>query len=186
MHCHCVGAEGRPSQLAARDRPADTAGFLFLQKKTNGTAVDLLQKRKWTLTQADHGPEEEPVSPSCSKDYKTEEDNPLDAINIDVEESPVVRLIQAARLPSSHVKLVCARVLDSQARGATVFESEKEALKEKGLVIEDAVVEPDENRYVTLAIHNCSFHTVRLEGDHILGCLQEATVLPTPSFAADE
>ena len=42
-----------------------------------------------------------------------------------------------------------------------MFESEKEALKEKRLVIEDAVVEPDENRYVTLAIHNCSLPTVR-------------------------
>ena len=123
------------------------------------------------------------MSLSCSKDYKTEEDNPFDAIDIDMEESPVVRLIQAVRLPSRHVKLVCARVLDSQARGARVFESEKEALKEKGLVIEDAVVEPDENRYVTLVIHYCSLHTARLEGDHILGYLQEATVLPTPSFA---
>ena len=75
-------------------------GWLFLQKKTNGTAVDLLQKRKWALTQADHELEEELVSPSCSKDYKTEEDNPLDAIDIDVEELPVVCLIQAARLPS--------------------------------------------------------------------------------------
>ncbi len=64
-----------------------------------------------------------------------------------------------------------------------MFESEEEALKEKGLVIEDAVVEPDENKYVTLAIHNCSLHTARLEGDLILGCLQKATVLPTPSFA---
>ena len=181
--------------LVQKDAPLDLLlgtdlqtqlGFLFLQKKTNGTAVDLLQKRKWALTQVDHEPEEEPVSPSCSKDYKTEEDNPLDAIDIDVEESPVVRLIQAARLPSRHVKLVCARVLDSQARGARVFESEKEALKEKGLVIEDAVVEPDENRYVTLAIHNCSLHTVRLEGDHILGRLQAATVLPTPSFAENQ
>ena len=44
-------------------------------------------------------------------------------------------------------------------------------------------MESDEKRYVTLAIHNCSLHTVRLEGDHVLGCLQEAAVLPTPSFA---
>ena len=42
-----------------------------------------------------------------------------------------------------------------------MFESEKEALKEKRLVIEDAVVEPDENRHVTLAIHNYSLPTVR-------------------------
>ena len=67
------------------------------------------------------------------------------------------------------MKLVHARVLAPQARGARVFESEK-----------DAVVEPDENRYVTLVIHNCSltlyclyivvYYTVRLEEDHILGC----------------
>ena len=52
------------------------------------------------------------MSPSCSKDYKTEEDNPLDDIDTDVEGSSVVRLIQAARLPSRHVKLVRARLLD--------------------------------------------------------------------------
>ena len=181
--------------LVLKDAPLDLLlgtdlqtqlGFLFLQKKTNGTAVDLLQKRKWALIQTDHEPEEEPVLPSCSKDYKTEEDNPLDAIDIDVEESPVVCLIQAARLPSRHVKLVRTRVLDYQARGARVFESEKEALREKGLVIEDAAVKPNENRYVMLAIHNRSLHTARLEGNHILGCLQEATVFPTPSFAEDE
>ena len=61
-----------------------------------------------------------------------------------------------------------------------MFESEKEALMAKGLVIEDTVVEPNENRNATLAIHNCSLHTVRLDEDHILGCLQGATVLPTP------
>ena len=47
------------------------------------------------------------------------------------------------------MKLVPARVLDSLAKGARVFESEKEALKEKGLVIEDVVVEPNENRYMS-------------------------------------
>ena len=52
-------------------------------------------------------------------------------------------------------------MLDPQTRGAAVFESKKE----------HAVVEPDENRYVTLVIRNCSVHTIRLEEDHILGCL---------------
>ena len=155
--------KGAPLDLLLGTDLQTQLGFLFLQKKTNGIAVDLLQKRKWALTQADHDPEEEPVSPSCSRDYTTEEDNPLD--------SPVVHLIQAARLPSRHVKLVRARVLDPQARSVRVFDPEKEALREKGLVIEDAVLEPDENRYVTLAIHNCSLNTVRLERDQILGCL---------------
>ena len=47
-------------------------------------------------------------------------------------------------------------------------------------MIEDTVVEPNVNRNVTLAIHTCSLHTVRLDEDHIHGCLQGATVLPTP------
>ena len=47
------------------------------------------------------------------------------------------------------VKLVPTRVFASLAKGARVFESEKEALKEKGLVIEDVVVEPNENRYMS-------------------------------------
>ena len=122
------------------------------------------------------------MSPSCSKDYKTEKDNLLHAIDTDVEESPIVHLIQAARLPSRHVTLVRARVHDPQARGIRVFESEKEALK-KELVIQDAVVEPNDNRYVTLAIHNCSLYAARLEKDHILGRLQKTTILLTPSFA---
>ena len=51
----------------------------------------------------------------------------------------MVRLIQAARLPSRHVKFVRARVLDSLA---AVFEPEGEALKKKGLVIEDVEWSP--------------------------------------------
>ena len=82
-----------------------------------------------------------------------------------VEESValVVHLIKAARLPPRHA--------DLQASCATVLESEKEALNDKGSVIKDAVVEPNENRYVTLAIHNCSLQIIRLEEGHILECL---------------
>ena len=142
--------------------------------------------KKWTITLADQGLEEEHESLTSSRDCKTKEDNLLDAVDTTVEESVSLEvcLIQAARLPSRHVKFMRARVLGPPAKGAFVFEPEKEALKEKGLVIEDAVVEPNEDRYVTLVIHNYSLHTVRLEEDHILGSLKGATILPTPSLAA--
>ena len=120
MHCHCVVQKDAPLDLLLGTDLQTQLGFFFLQKKS-GTTVDLLQKRKRALTEANHGLEEESVSPYCSQDYKTEEDNPLDVIDTDVEESPVVHLIQAARLPSRHMKLVSARVLDPQARGARVF-----------------------------------------------------------------
>ena len=60
-------------------------------------------------------------------------------------------------------------MLDPQASGAALFEAQKGDLNEKGIVIEDAVVEPDDDRCVTLAVHNNSLHTVRLEESHILG-----------------
>lgn len=154
-------------------------GFLFLQKKTDGTAVDLLQKREWIITQADDGAREDHATPCPSEDGEMKPDNPSQAAVTTTE--PVVHLIQATRLPSRHVKFVRARVLDPHATGIAMFEAEKEALKERGLVIEDTVVEPDGDRCVTLAAHNCSLHTVRLEEGHILGSLQAATVLPTPT-----
>ena len=85
--------------------------------------------KKWTITPVDQGLGEEHESLTPSRDCETKEDNPLDAIDTTGEElvSPVVRLIQAARLPSRHVKFVRARVLDPLAKGAAVFEPEKEA-----------------------------------------------------------
>ena len=178
--------------LVQKDAPLDLLlgtdlqtqlGFLFLQKRTDGMAIDLLQKGKWAITQTDHGPKEDHESHSSSEGCEPEEDNTLHAVDTTVQEpvSPVIHLIQAARLPSRHVKFVRARVLNPQAKGAALFEAQKGDLNEKGIVIEDAVVEPDDNRCVTLAVHNNSLHTVRLEEGHVLGCLQAATVLPTPS-----
>ena len=47
-------------------------------------------------------------------------------------------------------------------------------------MIEDTVVEPDQDRCVTLAVHNYNYHTVRLEKGHTLGRLQVVTRLPSP------
>ena len=54
------------------------------------------------------------------------------------------------------------------------------ALRERGVVIKDTVVEPDGNHCVILALHNYNFHTVRLEKGHTLGRLQEVTRLSSP------
>lgn len=110
---------------------------------------------------------------SCSKDLEIEPDTPSLHSNVDVEPTaPAVHLIQATR---RHVKFVCTRVLDPYNCGTFMFEVEMEVLNEWGLVIEDKVVEPDGNSCVTLAVHNCSLHTVRLEKGLILGNIQEAT-----------
>ena len=61
-------------------------GFLFLPKRTDGAAVDLLQKGKWTITLTDHGTKEDHESHSPSEDCEPEEDNTLHAIGTTVEE----------------------------------------------------------------------------------------------------
>ena len=65
--------------LAARDKPADTAGVDLPAEEDRLNYCRLTAKEEVALIQADHGPEEEPVSLSRSKDCKTGEDNPLDA-----------------------------------------------------------------------------------------------------------
>lgn len=45
-----------------------------------------------------------------------------------------------------------------------MFEAEREYLSERGVVMEDTVVEPDGDSCVTLAVHNYNFHTVSYVG----------------------
>ena len=111
------------------------------------SAVDLLQSKKWIITKSYYEPEEEHVSLQAKTAKLKKAIFYASDSTVEDSVSLVVHLIKAAILPPSYV--------DLQARGATVFESENEALKDKGSVIKDAVMEPDESRYITLAIHNC-------------------------------
>ena len=52
------------------------------------------------------------------------------------------------------MKYVHARVLDPYTGGMSMFKAEGGAIRERGVVIEDTVVEPDQDRCVTLAVHN--------------------------------
>ena len=73
--------------LVQKDAPLDLLlgtdlqmqlGFLFLQKRSDGMAIDLLQKGKWAITQTDHGPKEDHESHSSS--------NTLQAVDTTVQE----------------------------------------------------------------------------------------------------
>lgn len=68
-----------------------------------------------------------------------------------------------------------------------MFEAEREYLSERGVVMEDTVVEPDGDSCVTLAVHNYnSTQLARLKKGHILGSLQVATVLPVPTIREEQ
>ena len=137
-------------------------GFLFLKTETDGTAIDLLGKERWEVT---------PTEQQRDDGLPTELP----------EQTAVVRLVTAVRLPARHVKCVRARVDDFHEPGSAFFESEGELLREKGLVLEDAVIEPDARHCVTLMVHNNSLQPVHLDEGEVLGSLQAATVMPMPN-----
>ena len=119
------------------------------------------------------------LSPVESKNQWASVDLPFPPESANEEERPtaVVRLITAARLPARHVKYVRAHVDNGEVKGVALFESEENLLRNKGLLIETAVTQPDTNNCVTLAIQNHSLETVCLERGYILGSLYPATVI---------
>ena len=156
--------------LVQKDAPLDLLlgtdlqaklGFLFLQTETDGIALDLLEEEEWEITPMRQGGNVDP-SPQMSDQLAT------------------VRLIQAVRLPVRHAKYVRAHVDDFHGGGSAIFESRGELLEERGLIIEDAVIEPDASKCITLVVHNNSLQPVHLDGGQVLGSLQAATVVPMP------
>ena len=141
-------------------------GFLFLQMDSEqaDSAKDLLQEKAWVsnVPLVEIGPAESPPLPA-----------------------PVVHLIQAARLPVRHVKLVRARVDMERQDTSTLFEPAENLLEKRGLVMDSSPTKPDTDQCVILVIHNPSCEPVRLKKGQVLGKLQEAKVLPVGSEERD-
>ena len=80
-----------------------------------------------------------------------------------MHEPAVVRLLKPIRIPTCHSKLIHIRADDFTGdRGITLFES-KDALKETGLVTEDAVTVPDSDHCFTLVVQNSRLEPVQLD-----------------------
>ena len=69
--------KGAPLGLLLGTNLQTQLGFIFLQKKTDGTAVDLLQKRKWPLSRQIMDQRRNQCHRLAAR--ITREDNPLDA-----------------------------------------------------------------------------------------------------------
>ena len=70
-----------------------------------------------------------------------------------------------------------AHIDSGDIKGVALFESDENLLRNKGLLIETAATQPDNNNCVTLAVQNHSLETVCLERCYILGSLYPATVI---------
>ena len=70
-------------------------------------------------------------------------------------------LIQATRLPSRHVKFVCARLLEPYTGGMSMFEAEGVLLRERSVVIEDCSSVDPRREHFLLVVKRGIFSTSR-------------------------
>ena len=83
----------------------------------------------------------------------------------------------ATRLPSRQAKVVKAQVSNNSKAKDVVFEPYKFLLDDQGLVMTEALVEPNKEGYVKLWIENHENHPVSLEAGTTLGQLQAVQVI---------
>ena len=60
-----------------------------------------------------------------------------------------------------------------------LFEPTGDQLKDRGLTIEEATTQPDNQQHVTLIVRNNSLESVSLQEREVLGCLQLVVLVPT-------
>ena len=88
-----------------------------------------------------------------------------------------VKLIQAARVPAGHAKLIRAELGNGQMTGDHVFEPALKSLHTMGLSMADAVVAIGEGGEVNLVVANHGREPVHLEKGQVLGEMEPTTVL---------
>ena len=160
--------KGAPIDLLIGTDVQTQLGFLFLDSCPDGPAVDLLNGKVWSVSELQTPsviPQLEKLTP------------PTETPQGISSECPVVRLINATRLPARHSKLVRAHVTGLREQSHTLFEPAKETLEQQGVLMEVGVTEPDGGGFITLAIQNHSFGPVCLKKGQILGQMQQATLL---------
>ena len=144
--------------------------------------TDILHKLGFALTQTGSGDllKEKTTGEETAPTAESKEEG---GTNTNTPSSPQsekasVRLIQAARLPAGHSKLVRVGFEGPVVEvGTYLFEPAVKELGCKGLSMADAVVGIGDSGAVTLAVFNCSTETVLLEEGEVLGELQEAAVV---------
>ena len=118
-------------------------GFSMVAKKLDGSTLDLLQKQPHPIVDG---------RPTAEKD------------------TPVVRLIQATKLPPLRQKMVQAKVhAPVEEKGLMLFKSEQEFTDRNGVQVTEATVELTEEQEVTLILQNYRREPVELAEGHVLG-----------------
>ena len=160
--------------------------------------TDVLHQLGFVLTQPDRGdlfgrgpeasatgqmtnsqPEEWQTTVNAAAHHTTDPNLPIDRV--------IVKLIQAARLPAGHSKLIRAGIGNSGVEGDTcLFEPSLETLHTRGLSMADAVVGIGDGGGMTELVLNRGPGPILLEEGDVLGEIQPATLLDTGDMTAEE
>ena len=101
---------------------------------------------------------------------------------------PIVRLLQATRVPARHSKLVRAHVrgpIRNQSPSLILFEPSKE-LSAQGVTMTDGAVSPRVDQSLTLVVENEGFQPVWLKVGQVLGTLEHADLVEWEDLPEDE
>ena len=107
------------------------------------------------------------------------ETTPESATSEQTSQPAVVRPITAVRLPARHGKLVRAHASNFPEDSVALFERTGDQLQKRGLTIEKATTQPDNQQHFTLIVQNNSLEPVSLQEIEVLGCLQLVNLVPT-------
>ena len=158
--------KGVPVDLLLGTDTLPGLGFPFLQKESDGHSVELLTKPD------DMGRTtgQEPV------DNPSDLDQPGPTVRLTTEEVATVKMLQAARIPARHSKLVRVTVDQNVASGFTLlFEPNLPQLHQKGITMSDALI--DNNKVATVIVQNQGVEPVILDQGYIMGYAHSTNVM---------
>ena len=112
-----------------------------MQTELEGEDVDLLKLQQARAEVNKESPE--PSEQTSGSDREEEQAKSVNTV------SGVVRLVQAARVPARHQKLLKARVTGLENSSLALFEFDNDLLGVKGLSMAEAATEPDADNCVT-------------------------------------
>lgn len=96
-------------------------------------------------------------------------------------QTAAVRLLRPVRILARHERLVRAEASGQLEHSLALFEPAISQLKERGITMENAVIEPDAQNQITLIITNNSLKPVLLEQHEVLGNMELVVLSSIPS-----
>ena len=158
-----------PTKLLIGTDLLSQLGFLFVKTELEGGDLDLLAECTDPETDEEVEMAEEELAGHPDSERGTEEEL----------ESGTVRLLQAARLPGQHGRVVKAKVVGKKGHSLSYFEPHMEF---DGVKVQDAVVEEDEDDCIRVLLENHGFSPVVVEEGQILGSMEEVRLCQEESL----